>query len=140
MGNAGRHVYVPNRYPPPPASAGDRTITIPAGGQTIKCTVAWRGFAVNRGIKVRLTNTGGHACELLGVYPDGEDHLLRPGRTAELTVVDDCEDLPLAMRSAGGTVVAVAVPYVLARKKVVVRDATQLIESVVETPVWMPVP
>jgi hypothetical protein len=117
-----------------------RRITLPAG-QTIGSTVTWQGFAVNRGVKVKLTNTGGHACELLGVYPDGEDHLLRPGRTAELTVVDDCEDLPLAMRSAGGTVVAVAVPYVLARKKTVVRDdASQMIERVIEVPVWVPAP
>jgi hypothetical protein len=38
-------------------------------------------------------------------------------------------------------VVAVAVPYVLARRKTVVRDdASQLIEHVIETPVWVPAP
>jgi hypothetical protein len=149
MGNAGRHVHVPSRPPRPtavaheaaipPGRAVDGRIMLPAG-QTITGTVAWRGFALNRSVKVLLTNTGGHACELLGVYPDGGDHLLRPGRTAELTVVDDCEDLSLRMRSTAGTVVTVAVPCVLARKKTVVRDATQLIEAVVETPVWMPAP
>ena len=51
MGNAGRHHAPPSRaLPPPPSSAGDRTITIPAGDQTIQSTVAWRGFAVNRAI------------------------------------------------------------------------------------------
>jgi hypothetical protein len=115
-----------------------RKITLPAG-QTISSTVTWRGFAVNRGVKVRLTNIGAHACELFGVYPDGGDHLLRPGRTAARTVADDYADLPLRMRSTAGTVVAVTVPFVPATMKTVKRaDATQLIEAVVETPVWMP--
>lgn len=144
MGNAGRHHAPPPRAlpppMPPPARAGDGTITIPAGDQTItSTTVTWRGFAVNRGVRVLIRNTGGHACELLDVYPDGGGHRLRPGRTAELSLVDGCEDLPLRMRSAGGTTVVIKVPRVLAKKKTVVRDdATQLIEHVVETPVWVP--
>ena len=142
MGKAGRYHTLPSRaLPPPPASARDRAITIPAGDQTIKATVAWAGFAVNRGIKVHVKNIGGHACELLGVYPDGADHLLRPGRTAQLTVADGCQDLLVPMRSASGTAVVIEVPSVLARKKTVVRDdASQLIEHVIEVPVWVPAP
>jgi hypothetical protein len=147
MGNAGRHHAPPYRPLPKPTApmppgAGDRTITIPAtvGDQTVESTVSWR-FATNNGVKVRITNTGNNACEILDAYPDGGGHRLRPGRTAELSVVDGCENLPLRMRSAGGTTLVIAVPHILAKKKTVVRaDATQLIEHVVETPVWVPAP
>ena len=123
----------------PPTRAVDRTITIPAGDQTFKTKVTWRGFAVNRGVKVLITNRGRHACELLDVYPDGGGHRLRPGRTVELSVVDGCEDLPLRLRSAGGTELDVAVPRMLAVEKTPDRDAeTSLISRVIEKVVWVP--
>jgi hypothetical protein len=115
---------------------------IPAGtGITARCEVSgWRGA------RVHVANVGSGACEVVGVAPDGGDHMLRPGRRLAIDLVDGSDPFIVCIRSRPGTAVRIeakgtVVPLVRGVKKTVVRDpTTKLITHVVETPVWMPAP
>jgi hypothetical protein len=123
--------------PPVPTRPVDASIDVPAGGRPITATIGWN-FALNAHVVVAVRNVGAAPVHIVDAYPNGASHRLAPGRGAELSIAPGFSDLPLRLQSEHGTRVEIAVPRVLAKKKIVVRDQQQLIDHVVETPVWMP--
>jgi hypothetical protein len=144
MGSAGRRVYVPKRYLPPPVPIppAAREHRIPAGTAiTASCQLGGR-----RGVQVHVYNVGFGACALVGITQDGGDYVLRAGKRVELGIADSCDVLSLRIRSTAGTAVQIAatghyVPLTLRTQKTIVRDPkTHLISHVIETPVLVPAP
>jgi hypothetical protein len=141
MGNAGRHhapPYAPRPLPPPKPPASEARI---APGQAIRAS--WN-FLGGRGAEIEIKNLGPNACEFEG--PTGP-HVLRAGKTAVLSVLDNTHEFDLELDSARGTQVRLAVTAwrpappptrTLGTRKLITRDPkTQVITSIVETPVWV---
>jgi hypothetical protein len=141
MGNAGRHrapPYAPRPLPQPMPPASEGVI---APGQALRAS--WN-FLGGHGVEIAIKNLGPGACEFPG--PTGL-YVLRPGRTAVLSVLDNTHEFDLELDSARGTQVRLTVTawrpappprLILGVKKSVVRnEKTKLIEAVVQTPCWV---
>ena len=144
MASAKYRHHVPARRLPAPAPTPPvaREHPIPPGTAiTASCQLGGR-----RDGHVYVTNVGSGACALVGITPDGGDHVLRAGKRVDLSIADSCEDFTLQIHSQAGTAVRIRatgqyVPLILGTQKTVVRDPkTHLILHVIETPVLVPAP
>lgn len=122
------------RRPVPRPKPSDGMIVVPPGA-VIESVISWPGLALDRGLRIEITNIGQNAADLVDL-----PHRLAPGDTLVLRVPEgDQPRLPLSVRSeGGGTVLRVFVPRVLATEKVVKRDTSGLITGVVERRCWVP--
>lgn len=137
MGNAGGRCRPTQRRPQPMATVPvAREVAVPPGGTAI---ASW-DFRGGLGIEIEIQNVGTAPCEFAG-------HTLRAGKSALVSVRDGAHEFALAITSARGTRILLALAAwrapapptrTLGTRKIITRDPkTHTISSIVEEPIWI---